>query len=68
MGPVTYGVAWCPLDMKDEIQKIGFMDSKTLTEKNRAELLVAMSECENLRECCACPIPNTKLSMPLFQC
>ena len=48
MGPMTYGVAWCRLDMKEEIKKIGFMDSKMLNEKNRSKLLVAMSECKNL--------------------
>ena len=46
VGDMTYGVAWCPVDKKEEVAKLGFMDSKMLTDKNRSKLLKIMDDCE----------------------
>ncbi|KAF9223392.1 ribonuclease HII [Gyrodon lividus] len=39
LGPLVYGVAYCPVAWKDELEELGFADSKTLTPEKRAELL-----------------------------
>lgn len=46
LGDMTYGVAWCPVDKKEECAKLGFMDSKMLNDKNRSTLLKIMDDCE----------------------
>ncbi|KAI6155441.1 ribonuclease H-like domain-containing protein [Pisolithus tinctorius] len=49
LGPLVYGVAYCPLSWKPELDKLGFADSKTLTPSKRTELLgVLNSDPENL--------------------
>ncbi|KAI6025711.1 ribonuclease H-like domain-containing protein [Pisolithus orientalis] len=49
LGPLVYGVAYCPLAWKPELDKLGFADSKTLTPSKRTELLgVLNSDPENL--------------------
>lgn len=42
LGPMVYGTAWCPISRKEEMSKLGFMDSKVLTPKGRDELLDVM--------------------------
>ncbi|KAI9566795.1 ribonuclease H-like domain-containing protein [Boletus coccyginus] len=39
LGPLVYGVAYCPVAWKDDLDQLGFADSKTLTPEKRAELL-----------------------------
>ncbi|KAK8767953.1 hypothetical protein V5799_005266 [Amblyomma americanum] len=39
LGPMVYGIAYCPLSAKDQLKELGFADSKTLTEEKREELL-----------------------------
>jgi len=39
LGPLVYGVAYCPVAWKDDLDQLGFADSKTLTHEKRAELL-----------------------------
>ncbi|KAI0635924.1 ribonuclease H2 subunit A [Trametes polyzona] len=39
LGPLVYGVAYCPVAYKDDLEKLGFADSKTLTAQNRSSLL-----------------------------
>ncbi|KAH0833323.1 ribonuclease H-like domain-containing protein [Lanmaoa asiatica] len=39
LGPLVYGVAYCPVAYKDDLDQLGFADSKTLTPEKRAELL-----------------------------
>ncbi|KAI6039899.1 ribonuclease H-like domain-containing protein [Pisolithus marmoratus] len=49
LGPLVYGVAYCPVSWKLELDKLGFADSKTLTPQKRIELLqVLSSDPENL--------------------
>ncbi|KDQ15915.1 hypothetical protein BOTBODRAFT_144929 [Botryobasidium botryosum FD-172 SS1] len=39
LGPLVYGVAYCPLAYLDTLGTMGFADSKTLTHETRAALL-----------------------------
>lgn len=38
LGPMVYAVSYCPLSRHDEFKKLGFMDSKKLTEERRDQL------------------------------
>eukprot|EP00768_Dysnectes_brevis_P006255 gnl/Dysnectes_brevis/4852_a6722_553.p1 GENE.gnl/Dysnectes_brevis/4852_a6722_553~~gnl/Dysnectes_brevis/4852_a6722_553.p1 ORF type:complete len:261 (+),score=28.59 gnl/Dysnectes_brevis/4852_a6722_553:34-783(+) len=44
LGPLVYGIAWCPVSMKDEkvLETMGIDDSKKLTDKMRESLLGKM--------------------------
>ncbi|KAG1905474.1 ribonuclease H-like domain-containing protein [Suillus fuscotomentosus] len=49
LGPLVYGVAYCPVSWKTDLEQLGFADSKTLTPEKRAQLLgVLNSEPQNL--------------------
>ncbi|KAF9238496.1 ribonuclease H2 subunit A [Melanogaster broomeanus] len=49
LGPLVYGVAYCPVAWKNDLDELGFADSKTLTPDKRTELLgVLNSEPLNL--------------------
>lgn len=49
LGPLVYGVAYCPVAWKSELEQLGFADSKTLTPEKRTELLgVLNSDAANL--------------------
>ncbi|KAG0706791.1 ribonuclease H-like domain-containing protein [Suillus ampliporus] len=49
LGPLVYGVAYCPASWKTDLEKLGFADSKTLTSEKRAQLLgVLNSDPQNL--------------------
>ncbi|KAJ7601758.1 ribonuclease H-like domain-containing protein [Mycena polygramma] len=39
LGPLVYGVAYCPVAYKDQLEDLGFADSKTLTADTRSTLL-----------------------------
>ncbi|THV07439.1 ribonuclease H2 subunit A [Dendrothele bispora CBS 962.96] len=39
LGPLVYGVAYCPASYKEQLEKLGFADSKTLTHEIRSSLL-----------------------------
>ncbi|TFY60459.1 hypothetical protein EVJ58_g5149 [Rhodofomes roseus] len=39
LGPLVYGVAYCPASYQDDLDKLGFADSKTLTAATRSTLL-----------------------------
>ncbi|RPD60070.1 ribonuclease H2 subunit A [Lentinus tigrinus ALCF2SS1-6] len=39
LGPMVYGVAYCPVSYKEQLEQLGFADSKTLTAQVRASLL-----------------------------
>ncbi|RDB26294.1 Ribonuclease H2 subunit A [Hypsizygus marmoreus] len=49
LGPLVYGVAYCPASYQDQLEELGFADSKTLTPETRASLLNTLdSDPENL--------------------
>lgn len=49
LGPLVYGVAYCPLVYKERMEKLGFADSKTLTAAIRSDLLgILQSDPDNL--------------------
>ncbi|KAK0204913.1 ribonuclease H-like domain-containing protein [Desarmillaria ectypa] len=39
LGPLVYGVAFCPVSYQDTLETMGFADSKTLTPEIRSSLL-----------------------------
>ncbi|KAI9060644.1 hypothetical protein FKP32DRAFT_1632731 [Trametes sanguinea] len=39
LGPMVYGVAYCPVAYKESLEELGFADSKTLTAQVRSSLL-----------------------------
>ncbi|KAG0002447.1 Ribonuclease H2 subunit A [Entomortierella chlamydospora] len=39
LGPMVYGICYCPLSKADELANLGFADSKTLKEDERDNLL-----------------------------
>ncbi|GAC94328.1 ribonuclease subunit [Pseudozyma hubeiensis SY62] len=42
LGPLVYGIAYCPVSYADELKSIGFADSKALTAERRDTLLSAL--------------------------
>ncbi|KAI0049812.1 ribonuclease H2 subunit A [Auriscalpium vulgare] len=43
LGPLVYGVAYCPVSYEEELNGLGFADSKTLTAGTRSSLLNSLS-------------------------
>ncbi|TFK28119.1 ribonuclease H-like protein [Coprinopsis marcescibilis] len=43
LGPLVYGVAYCPAAYQDTLEELGFADSKTLNASTRASLLSTLS-------------------------
>ncbi|KAG5638774.1 hypothetical protein H0H81_010195 [Sphagnurus paluster] len=49
LGPLVYGIAYCPVAYKEKLEQLGFADSKTLTSEIRSSLLGTLdSDPENL--------------------
>ncbi|KAG8982759.1 hypothetical protein FRB94_007970 [Tulasnella sp. JGI-2019a] len=49
LGPLVYGVAFCPVEFKEDLEEMGFNDSKQLTAEIRSNLLQTLSsEPDNL--------------------
>ncbi|KAJ3793888.1 ribonuclease H2 subunit A [Lentinula aff. detonsa] len=49
LGPLVYGVAYCPVSYRDQLEELGFADSKTLTSEIRSGLLKTLrSDSDNL--------------------
>ncbi|XP_057310865.1 ribonuclease H2 subunit A-like isoform X2 [Hydractinia symbiolongicarpus] len=44
LGPMVYGVCFCPISMKEKLADLGFADSKTINEENRDRLLAVIEE------------------------
>lgn len=44
LGPMVYGICYCPVSMMDKLADLGFADSKTLTEEKRDKLLTVIEE------------------------
>jgi ribonuclease H2 subunit A len=38
LGPLVYGACWCGVDELEQLKRVGFADSKVLSEKTRAAL------------------------------
>ncbi|KAI9455999.1 ribonuclease H2 subunit A [Russula earlei] len=43
LGPLVYGVAYCPASYEEKLNDMGFADSKTLSSDTRASLLETLS-------------------------
>ena len=39
LGPMVYGIAWCPTRLKESIGKLGLHDSKVMTEAERDKIM-----------------------------
>jgi ribonuclease H2 subunit A len=48
LGAMIYGIAWCPVSKKPDLEKLGFMDSKQLTDAKRDKLLDVMDATDYL--------------------
>jgi len=44
LGPMVYGICYCPISMAEKLANLGFADSKTLTEADRDKLLSLIEE------------------------
>ncbi|CAN7999627.1 unnamed protein product [Ixodes pacificus] len=44
LGPMVYGIAYCPVEFEEDLKRLGFADSKTLTEEKREELVGVMEQ------------------------
>ncbi|PPQ95239.1 hypothetical protein CVT26_014930 [Gymnopilus dilepis] len=43
LGPLVYGIAYCPASYKEKMEELGFADSKTLNAETRSGLLDILS-------------------------
>ncbi|XP_041979726.1 ribonuclease H2 subunit A [Aricia agestis] len=50
LGPMVYGIAYCPLDKKELLQSLGCADSKALTEEKRDEILLNIFTQDDAKE------------------
>ncbi|XP_031566950.1 ribonuclease H2 subunit A-like [Actinia tenebrosa] len=44
LGPMVYGICYCPISQSEKLKELGFADSKTLTEEQREALFKTLSE------------------------
>ena len=44
LGPMVYGICFCPVSMAEKLANLGFADSKTLKEEDRDGLLKVIEE------------------------
>ncbi|KAG8237550.1 hypothetical protein J437_LFUL017448 [Ladona fulva] len=44
LGPMVYGICFCPISKSKDLDKLGFADSKTLNEKQREGLFAKLCE------------------------
>ncbi|XP_042559925.1 ribonuclease H2 subunit A [Clupea harengus] len=47
LGPMVYGICFCPVSKKDELKALKVADSKTLTEEQRESLFVNLDEAKS---------------------
>jgi len=48
LGPMVYGVCFCPISQYQALKKLGCADSKALTAEQRAALFELIKSCEFL--------------------
>ena len=46
LGPMVYGIAFCPVDWNAELKELGVDDSKALKEEEREKLLQKLVGCK----------------------
>ncbi|XP_002734939.1 ribonuclease H2 subunit A-like [Saccoglossus kowalevskii] len=44
LGPMVYGICYCPISKNEQLAEMGFADSKTLSEEQREELFTKIYE------------------------
>lgn len=47
LGPMVYGICFCPIDRKEDLKKLKVADSKTLTEVERENLFCKLDEAKS---------------------
>ncbi|XP_033632760.1 ribonuclease H2 subunit A-like isoform X1 [Asterias rubens] len=47
LGPMVYGVSFCPVSCKERLADLGFADSKTLTEEQRDNLFSKIKQADD---------------------
>ena len=47
LGPMVYGISFCPISKNSDLKELGVDDSKALTEAKREELLSKLTENSN---------------------
>ncbi|CAF92579.1 unnamed protein product [Tetraodon nigroviridis] len=47
LGPMVYGICFCPISRKDELKDLKVADSKTLTEAEREALFEKLDEAKS---------------------
>ncbi|XP_033126426.1 ribonuclease H2 subunit A-like isoform X2 [Anneissia japonica] len=48
LGPMVYGICYCPVSEKEKLKDMGFADSKTLSEEKREGLFTSIEEAGDL--------------------
>ncbi|XP_071948631.1 ribonuclease H2 subunit A-like [Antedon mediterranea] len=48
LGPMVYGICYCPVSKKDKLKEMGFADSKTLSEEKREALFTSIEEANDV--------------------
>ncbi|XP_077992740.1 ribonuclease H2 subunit A-like [Glandiceps talaboti] len=48
LGPMVYGICYCPISQNERLAEMGFADSKTLSEEQREELFSKIDEAKDL--------------------
>ncbi|XP_055596749.1 ribonuclease H2 subunit A [Uranotaenia lowii] len=70
LGPMVYGIAFCPTNKKDVLKKLGFADSKQLTEEKRDAIFDEMNRENYATECIGWAVevisPN-EISMSMYR-
>ena len=44
LGPMVYGISFCPLEKNEDLKNLGVDDSKALTEEKREDLLKKLQD------------------------
>lgn len=47
LGPMVYGICYCPLSCQEKLKEMKFADSKTLSEQQREELFASLDQAKD---------------------